>query len=213
MFIIWYYRKSMTKSISCYLISGNNTNTFLNMEFNECYGNFFEGRYFLNYELFFKDIMKIILLFIIICFSTIHFVIISIRESHVIGQKIDTWHRNWKFISHKCCYSLMIWSHWCPLILGCLMTMSGLSIFFMNRIPDLLILTTHIDKEIWSNFFHVSVFTFNLLPYNPTGHISSNIYRPIINSTGPNLKTTLMTINSNHQNSKHDDVPNIMWTC
>ena len=23
---------------------------------------------------------------------------------------------------------------------------------------------------------------------------------------------TLMTINSNHQNSKHDDVPNIMWT-
>jgi len=22
-----------------------------------------------------------------------------------------------------------------------------------------------------------------------------------------------MTINSNHQNSKHDDVPNIMWTC
>ena len=129
MFIIWYYRKSMTKSISCYLISGNNTNTFLNMEFNECYGNFFEWRYFSNYELFFKDIMKIILLFIIICFSTIHFVIISIREPHVIGQKIDTWHRNWKFISHKCCHSLMIWSHWCPLILGCLMTMSGLSIF------------------------------------------------------------------------------------
>jgi hypothetical protein len=43
--------------------------------------------------------------------------------------------------------------------------------------------------------------------------ISSNIYRPTINSTGPNLKTTLMIINSNHQNSKHDDVPNIMWTC
>jgi hypothetical protein len=32
-----------------------------------------------------------------------------------------------------------------------------------------------------------------------------------MNSTGPNLK--FMTINSNHQNSKHDDVPNIMWTC
>jgi hypothetical protein len=31
--------------------------------------------------------------------------------------------------------------------------------------------------------------------------------------TGPNLKTALMTINSNHQNSKHDDVPNIIWTC
>jgi hypothetical protein len=45
------------------------------------------------------------------------------------------------------------------------------------------------------------------------GPVSSNIYRPTINSTGPNLKTTLMTINSNHQNSKHDDVPNIMWTC
>jgi DNA polymerase III alpha subunit (gram-positive type) len=40
--------------------------------------------------------------------------------------------------------------------------------------------------------------------------VSSNIYRPTINSTGPNLKTTLMTINSNHQNSKHDDVPNII---
>jgi hypothetical protein len=41
----------------------------------------------------------------------------------------------------------------------------------------------------------------------------SNIYRPTINSIGPNLKTALMTISSNHQSSKHDDVPNIMWTC
>ena len=47
-----------------------------------------------------------------------------------------------------------------------------------------------------------AVLTLNFLPYRPT-----------INSTGPNLKTTLITINSNHQNSKHDDVPNIMWTC
>jgi hypothetical protein len=54
---------------------------------------------------------------------------------------------------------------------------------------------------------------FRRLIYKPTGPVSSNIYRPTINSTGPNLKTTLMTINSNHQNSKHDDVPNIMWTC
>ena len=45
------------------------------------------------------------------------------------------------------------------------------------------------------------------------GPVSSNIYRPTINSTGPNLKTALMTISSNHQNSKLDDVPNIMWTC
>jgi hypothetical protein len=51
------------------------------------------------------------------------------------------------------------------------------------------------------------VFTLNFLPYKPTGPVSSNIYRPTINSTGPNLKTTLLTINSNHQNSKHDDVP------
>ena len=58
-----------------------------------------------------------------------------------------------------------------------------------------------------------TVFTLNFLPYKPTGPVSSNIYRPTINSTGPNLKTTLMTINSNHQNSKHDDVPNSMWTC
>jgi hypothetical protein len=58
-----------------------------------------------------------------------------------------------------------------------------------------------------------AVFTLNSLPYKPTGPESSNIYRPTINSTGPNLKTTLMIINSNHQNSKHDDVPNIMWTC
>jgi hypothetical protein len=57
------------------------------------------------------------------------------------------------------------------------------------------------------------VFTLNFLPYKPTGPVSSNIYRPTNNSTGPNLKTTLMTINSNHQNSKHDDVLNIMWTC
>jgi hypothetical protein len=57
------------------------------------------------------------------------------------------------------------------------------------------------------------VFTLNFLPYKPTGPVSSNIYRPTNNSTGPNLKTTLMTINSNHQNSKHDDVPNVMWTC
>ena len=53
------------------------------------------------------------------------------------------------------------------------------------------------------------------LTFYLTWPVSSNIYRPTINSTGPNLKTTLMTINSNHQNSKHDDVhvPNIMWTC
>ena len=59
----------------------------------------------------------------------------------------------------------------------------------------------------------ISVFTLNFLPYKPTGPVSSNIYRPTINSSGPNLKTTLMTINSNHQTSKHEDVPNIMWTC
>ena len=58
-----------------------------------------------------------------------------------------------------------------------------------------------------------AVFTLNFLPYKPTGPVSSNIYRPTINSTGPNLKTTLMTINSNHQNSTHDNVPNTMWTC
>ena len=58
-----------------------------------------------------------------------------------------------------------------------------------------------------------AVFTLNFLPYKPTRPVSSIIYRPTINSTGPNLKTTLMTINSNHQNSKHDDVPNIVWTC
>jgi hypothetical protein len=52
----------------------------------------------------------------------------------------------------------------------------------------------------------------NLLPYRPSGPVNSNIYRSTINSTGLNLKTALMTINSNHQNSKHD-VPNIMWTC
>ena len=57
------------------------------------------------------------------------------------------------------------------------------------------------------------VFTLNFLPYKPTGPVSSNIYRPTINSTGPNLKTTLITINTNHQNTKHDDVPNSMWTC
>ena len=50
------------------------------------------------------------------------------------------------------------------------------------------------------------VFTLNFLPHKPTDPASSNIYRPTINSTGPNLKTTLMTINSNHQNSKDDDV-------
>jgi hypothetical protein len=38
--------------------------------------------------------------------------------------------------------------------------------------------------------------TLNFLPYKPTRPVSSNIYRPTINSTGPNLKTTLMTINS-----------------
>ena len=59
----------------------------------------------------------------------------------------------------------------------------------------------------------ISVFTLNFLPYKPTRPVSSNIYRPTINSSGPNLKTTLMTINSNHQTSKHEDVPNIMWTC
>ena len=63
------------------------------------------------------------------------------------------------------------------------------------------------------NVIDYTVFTLNFLPYKPTRPVSSNIYRPTINSTGPNLKTTLMTINSNHQNSKHDDVPNIIWTC
>ena len=68
-----------------------------------------------------------------------------------------------------------------------------------------------------NNYENISetVFMLNFLPYGPTGPVSSNIYRPTINSTGPNLKATLMTINSNHQNSKDDDVhvPNIMWTC
>jgi hypothetical protein len=44
----------------------------------------------------------------------------------------------------------------------------------------------------------------NFLPYKPTGPVSSNIYRPTINSTGPNLKTALMTINSNHQKESGD---------
>ena len=59
----------------------------------------------------------------------------------------------------------------------------------------------------------VTVFTLNFLPYKPAGPVSSNIYRPTINSTGTNLKTILMTINSIHQNSKHDDIPNILGTC
>ena len=59
----------------------------------------------------------------------------------------------------------------------------------------------------------VTVFTLNFLPYKPTGPVSSNIYRPTINSTGTNLKTILMTINSIHQNSKHDHIPNILGTC
>ena len=59
----------------------------------------------------------------------------------------------------------------------------------------------------------ITVFTLNPLAYRPDGPVSSNIYMPTINSTGPNLKTALMTISSNHQNSKHDDVPNSMWTC
>jgi hypothetical protein len=46
----------------------------------------------------------------------------------------------------------------------------------------------------------IAVFTLNFLPYKPTGLVSSNINSPTINSTGPNLKSTLMTINSNHQN-------------
>ena len=75
-----------------------------------------------------------------------------------------------------------------------------------------------LSRSIVNTFFFLfglaTVFTLNFLPYKPTGGpVSSNIYRPTINSTGSNLKTTLMTINSNHQNSKHDDVPNIMWTC
>ena len=86
------------------------------------------------------------------------------------------------------------------------------------RIEHLKISRTNItamDRRIKKKYHRElkTVFTLNFLPYKPTGPVSSNIYRPTINSTGPNLKTTLMTINSNHQNSKHDDVPNIMWTC
>jgi hypothetical protein len=39
-----------------------------------------------------------------------------------------------------------------------------------------------------------AVFTLYFLPYKPVEPVSSNIYRPTINSTGPNLKTTLMII-------------------
>jgi hypothetical protein len=65
----------------------------------------------------------------------------------------------------------------------------------------------------WGCYWQYDFQEINFLPYKPTRPVSSNIYRPTINSTGLNLKTTLMTINSNHQNSKHDGVPNIMWTC
>ena len=100
------------------------------------------------------------------------------------------------------------------------------TITFVSLIPS-----THHPRINWYNYIRFSatlhsspkdqliqlhsfpIFTLNFLPYKPTGPVSSNIYRPTINSTCPNLKTTLMTINSNHQNSKHDDVPNIMWTC
>ena len=68
-------------------------------------------------------------------------------------------------------------------------------------------------NSAFSHLYHLAVFMLHFLHYKPTRPVSSNIYRPTINSTGLNLKTTLMTINSNHQNSKHDDVPNIMWTC
>ena len=67
--------------------------------------------------------------------------------------------------------------------------------------------------NLYGKLAAVAVFTLNFLPYKPTRPVSSNIYRPTINSTGPNFKTTLMTINSNHQNSKHDDVPNSMLIC
>jgi hypothetical protein len=54
------------------------------------------------------------------------------------------------------------------------------------------------SKSLWSQpgIPPVTVFMLNFLPYKPTGPVSSNIYRPTINSTGPNLKITLMTINS-----------------
>jgi hypothetical protein len=41
-----------------------------------------------------------------------------------------------------------------------------------------------------------TVFTLNFLPYKPTAPVSSDIYRPTINSTGPNLKTTLIAIDN-----------------
>jgi hypothetical protein len=58
-----------------------------------------------------------------------------------------------------------------------------------------------------------TVFMLNCLPYKPTGPVSSNIYRPTINSTGPNLKTTLMTINSNHKGCEEEvDSDDIKYT-
>ena len=61
----------------------------------------------------------------------------------------------------------------------------------------------HITSDKIEKIIDKTVFTFNFLLLG----LQVQIF------TGPNLKTTLMTINSNHQNSRHDDVPNIMWTC
>jgi hypothetical protein len=51
-----------------------------------------------------------------------------------------------------------------------------------------------LKKTSKGNTILKAVFTLNFLPYKPTGPESSNIYRLTINSTGPNLKTTVMTI-------------------
>jgi hypothetical protein len=80
--------------------------------------------------------------------------------------------------------------------------------------PSIVEIKNHVDVEKNFEFQHITsdkiekiidktVFTLNFLLLG----LQVQIF------TGPNLKTTLMTINSNHQNSRHDDVPNIMWTC
>jgi hypothetical protein len=61
-------------------------------------------------------------------------------------------------------------------------------------------------------YIQFTVFTLNFLTYKPTGPVSSNIYRLTINSTVPNLKTTLYKSCDDEEEEEEEDNDDMEYT-
>ena len=76
----------------------------------------------------------------------------------------------------------------------------------MVNMGTLILFDTMVNTGTLILFDTMAVFTLNFLPYRPKFKYLQAQHQ----FSRPEFENS---INSNHQNSKHDDVPNIMWTC